>query len=50
MLSFLGNGDLATFSQNVTNYFCLNYNFACYLHCNLKNDKNHYCFGTECII
>jgi hypothetical protein len=32
LLSILGNEDLATFSQTVTNYFCLNCNFTCYLH------------------
>lgn len=34
LLSILGNEDLATFSQNVVNYFCLNCNFTCYLHWN----------------
>lgn len=32
LLSILSNEDLATFSQTVTNYFCLNCNFTCYLH------------------
>lgn len=52
LLSILGNEDLATFSQTVTNYFCLNCNFTCYLHWDfLKRAKNSTALtGTKCII